>query len=279
MTTPSAEGRLEAPWTLTGTARRVPSGIEYDLQFVFTAQGAAKPLAFTGLWEKAPALPPLDERMSLEGWTVHWLTPMTTTWEQGTTLDYGARPVSERWTVVAALRKYVNDEASRRALRRVPVDAAHPGNPETLTFEAFQVDRRGIRTAVGRRILEYRPGRDVLVEETSYAASSKTLPLGYGLSLSTDVYREQKLTGFGLVLEKDNSSCFSWEWFDHSNGAIFRKIRGGGHVRVSISGAAGSQELVAVAFLDDVTLQCAAEGTGVVEELRVKSGSVFRVKP
>src|SRR4051794_34477717 len=35
--TMSAGGRLEAPWTLTGTARRVDNRIEYDLQFAFTA--------------------------------------------------------------------------------------------------------------------------------------------------------------------------------------------------------------------------------------------------
>ena len=51
---------------------------------------------------------------------------------------------------------------------------------------------------------EYRPGTDVVAEETQHEATSKTLALGHGLSLSTDVYREPALKGFGLVLVKDD---------------------------------------------------------------------------
>lgn len=100
--TPSAEGHLEAPWTLTGSARRAGDRIEYELQFVFTAGGSSKSLACSGFWEKAAALQ-LDDHMSLDGWTVHWLTPMTSTSEGGTILDYGAKPVSELWADLAAL--------------------------------------------------------------------------------------------------------------------------------------------------------------------------------
>jgi hypothetical protein len=115
--TPSAEGRFAAPWTLTGTARRDGDRIEYDLQFVFPANASRETVAFSGFWEYAP-VPPLDDHMSLDGWTVHWLTPMTSASEQGTILDYGAKPTSEQWADLAALRKYMSDESSRRARAR-----------------------------------------------------------------------------------------------------------------------------------------------------------------
>jgi hypothetical protein len=277
--TPSAGGRLEAPWTLTGTARSASGRIEYDLQFVFTADGSTSSLGFTGFWEKLPAAPPLDDHMSLDGWTVHWLTPMTSTSEQGTILDYGAKPVSEHWPDLAALRKYIADEPARRAKRRVPADPANPGRPQTFSFEAFEVDRQGVRTLVGKKVLEYRPGSDVVVEQTAYSASSKTLPLGYGLRVSTDVYRERELTGFGLVVGKDDSRCLSWEWFDRENGDVFRKLRGGGKVKVSAIGSASDQELVAIEFLDEIALSCKDDENGLVHEVRVKTGSVFKVKP
>jgi hypothetical protein len=106
--TPSAEGRFAAPWSVTGTARRDADRIEYDLQFVFPAAASRESIGFSGFWEYAP-VPPLDDHMSLDGWTVHWLAPMTSASEQGTIVDYGAKPTSEHWADLAALRKYIAD--------------------------------------------------------------------------------------------------------------------------------------------------------------------------
>jgi hypothetical protein len=203
--TQSADGLIEAPWTLTGTAQRADGRIGYDLQLAFTAESSPRTIGFTGFWEKAPLATPLDDRMSLAGWTVHWLTPLTSTSEQGTILDYGAKAATEHWPDVAALRKYIADEPARRAKRRKPADAANPGRPEHFAFEAFQVDGHDVRTLLGKKAVEYRPGRDVVVEEMPDAAFAKTLALDYGLSVSTTVYREPKLTGFGLSLEKEGS--------------------------------------------------------------------------
>lgn len=276
--TASAEGRLEAPWTLTGTARRADDRIEYDVQFVFTADGSTKSLSFTGFWEKAPAAPPLDEHMSLDGWTMHWLTPMTSTSEQGTMLDYGAKPTSEHWADLAGLRKYISDEPSRRAPRRVPADPAHPGLTQTFSYEAFTIDNGGVRKRLGESIREYRPGIDVLVEERPPDAWNKILRLDYGLSISASVYPKEKLTGFGLVISKDDSG-FSWEWFNREEGNVFRKLLGGGKVRISVLEGAGSQELVAVEFLDDMVLTCEDKHSGITHEVRVKKASVLRLKP
>jgi hypothetical protein len=277
--TSSAGGRIEAPWTLTGTARQVDGRIVYDMQLEFSARDSPKSIAFGGFWEKAAARAPLDGRMSLEGWTVHWLGPMTSSSEQGTTLDYAAQPVSAHWADLASLRKYIADEPSRRARRRAPADAANPGRPESISYETFEVNKQGVRRRLGQGVREYRPGSDVVVENTQPTASTKTLSLNYGLSISSDVYREKELTGFGLVLVKDDSPGFSWEWFDRDRGDVFRKLRGGGKVRVTVVKSGESQELVAVEFLDDITLSCTDDQTGATYEARVRKGSVFRVAP
>lgn len=274
--TQSAEGHLGAPWTLTGTARRTRDRIDYDLQFVFTVDGSSKSMVCTGFWEKALAAPPLDDNMSLDGWSLHWLAPITSTSDQGTILQYGAKPVSEHWPNLGALRKYIDDEPARRALRRVPADAANPGPIQTLSYEAFSVDKQGLRKRLGDGVRQYRPGTDILVEQMEAESWRKILTLDYGLSVSATVYPKEKLTGFGLVLSKDDGG-FSWEWFNRAEGDVFHKLLGGGKVKASVLSRAGSEELVAVEFLDDIVLTC--EDDGVTHELRVKKSSVLRLKP
>jgi hypothetical protein len=107
--TASASGRLEAPWSLTGTARRDGARIEYELVFAFTASDATKSMRVAGVWEKAADVLALDDHMPLDGWTVHWLGPMSSESDQGTTLDYGANPDSKHWVNLSALRKYIAD--------------------------------------------------------------------------------------------------------------------------------------------------------------------------
>jgi hypothetical protein len=277
--TASASGRFEPPWTLTGTVQRAGGRIGYYLQFASGSSDRANSFHVAGYWVKESTLPRVDEQMSLEGWTLHWLAPMATASDQGTTLDYAAKPATEHWKDVAALRRWIAEEPARRASRRSPVDAANPGRPETLTYEAFEVDNRGTRKRLGESVREYRPGADVVAEDTPRRATSKMLWLGHGLSLSTDVYREPELSGFGLVLVKDDSPCFSWEWFERQSNDVFGKLRGGGTVKVSVVESSGSVELVAVEFLDDITLQCEDKSSGTTHEARVKKGSVFRLRP
>ena len=198
---------------------------------------------------------------------------------QGTTLDYTAQRASQEWKDVAALRKWISEEPIRRATRRVPVDAANPGRPELISYEAFEIDKTGARKRLGTGAREYRPGIDVLAEETQHQATSKTLSIGHGLSLSTDVYRKPELSGFGLVLVKDDSFCFSWEWFSRESDDIFRKLIGSGKVRVSVVDSKGAKELVAVEFLDQVNLQCEDQSNRTTHEARIRKGSVFRLRP
>lgn len=98
--TPSADLRLIAPWTLSGTARRSGDGIDYDLEFVFNGDGSETSMRFTGLW-RASAVAAPDDRMTLQGWTVFWLAPMSS-------------ESKERWADLGALRKYIAEESRGR---------------------------------------------------------------------------------------------------------------------------------------------------------------------
>jgi len=88
---------------------------------------------------------------------------------------------------------------------------------------------------------------------------------------------KEKLTGFGLVLSKDDSG-FSWEWFDRDGGDVFRKLLGGGKVRVTVVETAESQELVAVEFLDDIVLSCEDQDTGTTHEVRREKGGRVEIQ-
>lgn len=50
--TSSTGGRIEAPWTLAGTARHVEGRIVYDMRLEFAAQDGPKSISFAGFWEK-----------------------------------------------------------------------------------------------------------------------------------------------------------------------------------------------------------------------------------
>ncbi len=178
--TASADARFEAPWTLSGTVRRRAEHVEYDLRFSAGTADAPYALHARGRWQKEPKPTSLDDDMPLDGWKVHWLGPMTTTSADGTTFDYAAQPASSRWKDVAALRRWISEEPARRASRRTPVDAANPGSPQSIAYEAFLTDKKGARSLLGAAVRDYKPGSDVLAEETRDHAIRKTLSCSAG---------------------------------------------------------------------------------------------------
>lgn len=50
-------------------------------------------------------------------------------------------------------------------------------------------------------------------------------------------------------------------------------------MKISVLEGAASEELVAVEFLEDIVLTSEDERSGISHEVRVKKGSVFRLKP
>jgi hypothetical protein len=62
---PSADLRLVAPWTLSGTARRSGDSIDYDLEVAFERRRLSETsMRLTGLW-RASSTATLDSRMTL----------------------------------------------------------------------------------------------------------------------------------------------------------------------------------------------------------------------
>jgi hypothetical protein len=143
----------------------------------------------------------------------------------------------------------------------------------------------------GKRVLVHKGtheyiAKDVLVEVKSgdgmsFKDESVVLPGDFRVGAS--VHPDEKLTGFGLWMEKPPSS-FSWEWFDLDKDMTFKKLKGGGSVKVTVRGFPVMEEMASVEFLDDITLRmrddtlCKA-GEDVTEKkthmMIVKKGSVL----
>jgi hypothetical protein len=181
--------------------------------------------------------------------------------------------------VVTFVACWASLHGAERAQRGAPVDAKN-GLPQTLTYDVFQVSKDGTRTPLGQSIRQYRPGNDVRVETLRNGAKTKRVSLDHDLALAVDVYREPRLEGFGLSVHKEKGAPgFSWEWFDREKDDVFRKRQGTGSVRVTFANDTEVQELVAVEFLDDITLRSLDFETGNRLEIVVRKGSVFRVRP
>ena len=48
---------------------------------------------------------------------------------------------------------------------------------------------------------------------------------------------------------------FSWDWFNRESGLIFRKLQGGGTIKVTLVASTEFQEIAAVEVLEDITLR------------------------
>jgi len=107
--------------------------------------------------------------------------------------------------------------------------------------------------------------------------NEKLLELAQGYKIGARVFKEEKLTGFGLVAEL-KASDFSWEWYDHTNNLLFEKLQGGTLVKVSISGGPLYQILEEVNFLDDTKLEfttgCKNKKTSYT--ILIKQGSILK---
>lgn len=161
--------------------------------------------------------------------------------------------------------------------------AAHAAEPPpvTLTYDAFRIGQDG-RHPIGHGVRTYSPACDIRVESGAGGSRTKSLTLDGGLAVSASVYREPRLTGFGLTVEMaDTPTGFSWDWFDLVEGNVFEKRQGTGRIAVDVSRAGGLEELRAIEFLDDITLRFLDDtrkppGTHT-HEIVVRKGSVLEL--
>lgn len=115
---------------------------------------------------------------------------------------------------------------------------------------------------------------------------TRTLPIANGFVIGASVYREPRTDGFGLWIRKDGEG-FSWEWFTRESDQIFRKLQGGGRLKVRFTHFGQKEELAEVEFLDDVTMRLNTRGLWTYlpllnkksDHLIVRKGSILWLAP
>src|SRR5687767_3209763 len=114
------------------------------------------------------------------------------------------------------------------------------GSTTTLSYEIFRITDPDGRQSVARGDRTYTAACDVTTRKDGPKdAWSASLDLSEGFAIGTTLYRREKLTGFGLVVERpDGGSGFSWNWFDLEQGNVFTKRQGPGRVAVTVAQAA-----------------------------------------
>jgi hypothetical protein len=116
--TPSAEGFISAPWSVTGTVTPNSDGsVDFSLALKYPAEneGHVKKevtMSLSGNLKHNSDFH-IDDAMSLGGWTVLGVGPIVEkTPGGGTRIDYGAKPTATTPTTIADIRKQLAKENS-----------------------------------------------------------------------------------------------------------------------------------------------------------------------
>lgn len=94
---------------------------------------------------------------------------------------------------------------------------------------------------------------DIVVEDR-IGFKSKHLHVSEAFNVGASIYREAKIEGFGLWINKGGAG-FSWEWFTRKKGNIYRKLQESGSVSVEFREIEGLQEIKSIEFLEDVSMR------------------------
>jgi hypothetical protein len=103
VSTASANGGLEAPWSLKATIE--PTGVS-QVSFELTAKHKDT-MHLTGTWQRDATSPALSDDMTLEGWKILSVGPTRTPDGNETILDYGAQTSKQHPKTLGELRKIV----------------------------------------------------------------------------------------------------------------------------------------------------------------------------
>lgn len=101
VSTASASGGLEAPWSVSGTI--TPSG-EGAWSIDLTVK-STEAVRMVGTWKRSATPPVIADEMPLEGWKVHIVGPTKRTEGPATIYDYGAEPFATKARTAGELRK------------------------------------------------------------------------------------------------------------------------------------------------------------------------------
>jgi hypothetical protein len=183
--------------------------------------------------------------------------------------------------------------ASVRSWALLLILAPAIAHAETITYELYDISTRP-RMLLAKGVKHY-TAKDIVVEDEWFGRSAsllKEIPIAEGFSAGAVVYRGQRaLTGFALKLQRHggfmgvlSQGGFSWDWFDLESGSIFRKLQGGGRIKVTWVPSTEFQEIAAVEVLEDITLRVIGHPwwfftTEDTHHLVVRKGSVLRFAP
>jgi hypothetical protein len=105
VSTVSANGGLEAPWTLQATIE--PTAPDQS-SFELTAKHK-ETVHLTGTWQKEATPPAFGDDMPLDGWQILSIGPIKTTDGNSTILDYGAQVSRQQAKTLGELRRMTKD--------------------------------------------------------------------------------------------------------------------------------------------------------------------------
>jgi len=148
----------------------------------------------------------------------------------------------------------------------------------TITYEIYDYskDKNGHLVAAGSK--EYSDVDINIACDNSHC--KKILLLEQGYSVGASIYREQKLTGFGIWVRRNNQG-FSWEWFNLDGNRTFKKLQEGGMVTVKYSGLPIVEEIAEIIFDTNISLRLneSNEVGSVTQRILIKKGSILKFTP
>lgn len=158
-----------------------------------------------------------------------------------------------------------------------------PVGAETIDYEITSISNENVTTILARGKKEYSV-KDIVVEERNRNGEvhwAKSLLLEKDFAVGASVYREPKLTGFGLWASGGGCRSFSWEWFNIEEPGLFRKLQEGGMVEVTYQGQPLVEEIAVITFKTDISLRInnSCEVGKATHRVLVKKGSVLRFAP
>jgi hypothetical protein len=156
-------------------------------------------------------------------------------------------------------------------------------NSGSLQYEIYELQGNSEAKLLAKGTVE--PGTsDVTVVEGSALGQTfwqKSVVLSDGFRIGASILREKSLDGFGLWIRRDDGG-FSWNWLVREYGLTYRKLQGRGRVKATLAPNKDYEDLIAVEFLDDVTLTGRVGWFNLLSDTHqvvVKKGGVLRLTP
>jgi hypothetical protein len=102
VSTASASGGFEAPWSLHAT---IAPSAEGQWSFELSVKDTEGTMRMSGTWQKAATPPAFADDMPLDGWQILRIGPIKRTEGNSTIFDYGAQPSDTTAKTLGELRK------------------------------------------------------------------------------------------------------------------------------------------------------------------------------